>query len=405
MSGFAKWFAKRSPLPEMWREHMAEYYAPKNFNIFYYAGSLLLLMLVFQFVSGFLVLVHYVPTAAGAYDSVFGIMYDVDYGWLIQYAHVDGVSLIFVLLYLHMARGMLYGSYRAPRELVWIIGYTIYLAFMAEAFFGYVLPYSNLSYWAGTVITSLFKSIPWIGGWVTTIVRGGSGISGDTLGRFMALHVTVVFLVIVALVVFHILYLHKVGSNNPDGIEIKEDKGPDGHPIDGIPFHPYYSVKDLFGFGVWLFIFAAIIFYNPTFFHVFLERTMSTPANALKSLPDVTPPWYLSPFYAMLRSIPNKNGGIILMVAAVVFPFILPWLDRNPVKSTRFRLITRIMLLVFFANFIMLAYLGEQPPLPQFFLPERLGAAIYIGFFVLLPFVSKVEPTRTPPKRVHYHAH
>ena len=402
---FKEWFVKRSPLPEMWREHMAEYYAPKNFNIFYYAGSLLLLMVVLQFLSGFLVLAHYIPTAKGAYDSVYGIMYDVHYGWLMQYMHVDGVSLIFVLLYVHMARGMLYGSHRSPRELVWIIGYTTYLAFMAEAFFGYVLPYSNLSYWAGTVITSLLKSIPFIGGWVTTLVRGGPGMSGDTLDRFMALHVTLVFLVIVGLIVFHILYLHKVGSNNPDGIEIKANKGPDGHPVDGIPFHPYYSVKDLFGFGVWLIIFGAIIFYAPTFHHIFLERTMSTPANPLKSLPDVTPPWYLSPFYAMLRSIPNKTAGILLMVFAVLVPFVLPWLDRNSVKSTRYRPVTRILLIIFFINFFVLAYLGEQPPLPKYFFAERLGAFIYVAFFLLLPFVSKFEPTRTPPARVRFHAH
>ncbi len=403
--GLKEWVYKRSPLPEMWREHMAEYYAPKNFNIFYYAGSLLLLMVALQFLSGFLVLAHYIPSAENAYNSVFGIMYDVKYGWLMQYMHIDGSSLIFVLLYVHMARGMLYGSYKAPRELVWLIGYTLYLVFMAESFFGYVLPYSNLSYWAGTVITSLLKSIPFIGGWVTTIARGGPGISGDTLGRFMALHVTLVFILILGLIAVHILYLHKVGSNNPDGIDIKENKDSDGHPLDGIPFHPYYSVKDLSGFGVWLFIFSAIIFYAPTFHHIFLERTMSTPANALKSLPDVTPPWYLSPFYAMLRSIPNKTGGILVMVFAVLVPFILPWLDRNPVRSTRYRPVTRIMLIIFFINFFVLAWVGEQPPLPKFFLTERLGTAIYVGFFLLLPIVTMFEPTRKPPARVRYRAH
>lgn len=400
---FKEWFVKRSPVPEMWRDHMAEYYAPKNFNIFYYAGSLLLLMVALQFVSGMFVLMHYKDTAHSAYASVMGIMYDVHWGWLMQYMHVDGVSLIFALLYLHMARGLLYGSYRSPREIVWIIGYALYVLFAAEAFFGYVLPYSNLSFWAGTVITAIAGSIPYIGGWLQMIMRGGSGISGDTLGRFLSFHVTLIFILILAMIVFHILYLHKVGSNNPDGIEIHDKEDENHVPLDGIPFHPYFSVKDLFGFGVFLTFFAWILFYEPSFFHIFLERTMSTPANPLKSLPDVNPPWYLAPYYAILRGYSIKMLGIGLMIASLVLPFLLPWLDRNPVKSTRYRPVTRVMLWIFFAAFCYLTYMGELPATPELIMPQRITGIVFLCFYILLPIVSSIEPTRQPPDRVRYH--
>ena len=400
MSKFGDWLNERFPAREMMREHMTEYYAPKNFNILYYTGSLLLLMIVLQLVSGFLLMAHYVPTSKDAFNSVQGIMYDTKWGWLIRYMHVDGVSLIFILLYLHMGRGLLYGSYRKPRELLWIIGYVIYIMMMGEAFFGYVLPFGNLSYWAGQVITSIIHAVPLIGPALTTLARGGPGVGTATLERFLALHAVLWFMIIAALIVLHILALHQVGSNNPDGIEIKKLKGPDGHPLDGIPFHPYYTVKDLFGVGVWLTIFAAIIFYAPTMHGVFLERTTFFRANPMVGLPDVTPPWYLAPYYAMLRAIPNKYYGIALMVVAIVLPFFLPWLDRNPVRSSRYRPIYRIMILVMGATFVTLACVGEQPPLPKYFLIERLGAAIYIGFYVLLPIVSSIEPTKKVPERV-----
>lgn len=400
MSKFGDWLNERFPAREMMREHMTEYYAPKNFNILYYTGSLLLLMIVLQLVSGFLLMAHYIPTSKDAFNSVQGIMYDTKWGWLIRYMHVDGVSLIFILLYLHMGRGLLYGSYRKPRELLWIIGYVIYIMMMGEAFFGYVLPFGNLSYWAGQVITSIIHAVPLIGPALTTLARGGPGVGTATLERFLALHAVLWFMIIAALIVLHILALHQVGSNNPDGIEIKKLKGPDGHPLDGIPFHPYYTVKDLFGVGVWLTIFAAIIFYAPTMHGVFLERTTFFRANPMVGLPDVTPPWYLAPYYAMLRAVPNKYYGIALMFLAIVLPFFLPWLDRNPVRSSRYRPIYRIMILVMGATFFTLAWVGEQPPLPKYFLIERLGAAIYIGFYVLLPIVSSIEPTKKVPERV-----
>ncbi|HUW99210.1 MAG TPA: cytochrome b N-terminal domain-containing protein [Acidiferrobacter sp.] len=400
MSKFGDWLNERFPAREMMREHLTEYYAPKNFNILYYTGSLLLLMIVFQFVSGFLLMAHYVPTSKEAFSSVQGIMYDTRWGWLVRYMHVDGVSLIFILLYLHMGRGMLYGSYRKPRELLWLIGYVIYIMMMGEAFFGYILPFGNLSYWAGVVITSIVHAIPVIGPGLTTLVRGGTGIGTATLERFLALHAVLWFMIIAALIVLHILALHQVGSNNPDGIEIKKLKGADGIPLDGIPFHPYYTVKDVFGVGVFLTIFAAIIFYAPTMHGVFLERTTFFPANPMVSLPDVTPPWYLAPYYAMLRAIPNKYEGIILMAAAVMFPFFLPWLDRNPVRSSRYRPVYKAMIIIMGITFFTLAWVGEQPALPKYFLVERLGAAIYIGFYVLLPIISSIEPTKKVPERV-----
>lgn len=402
---FKEWIDKRSPLSEMIRDHVTEYYAPKNFNIFYYAGSLMLFLVALQFISGFLLLAHYVPNGAAAYISTMTISYDVHWGWMIQYLHIDGVSLLFVLIYLHMARAMLYGSYKAPRELVWLIGYVIYLLMAGESFFGYILTYSNLSFWAGTVITSIFGSLPVIGKWLELLLRGGPGISADTVERFLSLHVTLVFLLIVALLVFHILYLHKVGSNNPDGIEIHDNEDKHGHPLDGIPFHPYYSVKDLFGMGVFLTIFSWILFYEPTFFHIFLERTMSTPANPLKSLPDVSPPWYLGAYYAILRGYSIKMLGIGLMILALVLPLFLPWLDRSAVRSTRYRPLTRILWLIFFADFVWLSYMGALPALPSLIIPQRIAGLIYIGFFVALPIVSSFEPTRQMPKRVRYHAH
>ncbi len=400
MSRFGDWLNERFPARELMREHMTEYYAPKNFNIFYYTGSLLLLMIALQLVSGFLLMAHYVPTSADAFNSVQGIMYDTKWGWLIRYMHVDGVSLIFILLYLHIGRGLLYGSYRKPRELLWIIGYLTYIMMMGEAFFGYVLPFGNLSYWAGQVITSIIHAVPFVGPGLTTLARGGPGVGTATLERFLALHAVLWFLIIAALIVMHILALHQVGSNNPDGIEIKKTKGADGHPLDGIPFHPYYTVKDIFGVGVWLTVFAAIIFYAPTMHGVFLERTTFFRANPMVSLPDVTPPWYLAPYYAMLRAIPNKYLGIGLMALAITLPFLLPWLDRNPVRSSRYRPVYRVMIIIMAITFFTLAWVGEQPPLPKYFIVERMGAVLYIGFYLLLPIISSIEPTRKVPERV-----
>lgn len=399
MSKFGDWIDARFPVRAMW-SHVTDYYAPANFNVWYYTGSLLLMMIVIQLISGFLLMAHYVPTSAGAYNSVQGIMYDTKWGWLIRYMHVDGVSLIFILLYLHMVRGLLYGSYRKPRELVWMIGYALYILMMGEAFFGYILPFGSLSYWAGEVITSIVHAIPFIGPPLTVLVRGGSGIGTATLERFLALHTVLWFLAILVLIVLHIIALHQVGSNNPDGIEIAERKAPDGTPIDGIPFHPYYSVKDVFGVFVWLTFFAAIILYAPTMHGVFLERTAALRANPMISLPDVTPPWYLAPYYAILRAVPNKLDGIFLMMITIVLPFLLPWLDRNPVRSSRYRPIYRWMIIVMGVSFLTLAWVGEEPALPKYFFVERAATVIYLSFYVLLPFVSRFEPTRPVPERV-----
>ncbi len=362
MSKFSDWLNDRFPAREMMREHMTEYYAPKNFNILYYTGSLLLFMFFLQLVSGFLLMAHYVPTSQGAFNSVQEIMYDTKWGWLIRYMHVDGVSLIFVLLYLHIGRGMLYGSYRRPRELLWIIGYVIYILMMGEAFFGYILPFGNLSYWAGQVITSILHAIPFIGPGLTTLARGGPGIGTATLERFLALHTVLWFLMLVAMILAHILALHQVGSNNPDGIEIKALKGPDGHPLDGIPFHPYYTVKDLFGVGVFLVVFALIAFYAPTLHGLFIERNNFKPADFLQTPPDIRPLWYFTPYYAILRSFPNKDFGVSAFALSVILLFLMPWIDRHPIKSFRYRApMYRILLGVFVATFLFLGYVGIQP--------------------------------------------
>jgi len=400
MNGIFKWINDRFPFREMAREHLTEYYAPKNFNIWYIFGSLALVVLAIQIVSGIFLLIHYQPNDKSAFDSIQTIMYDVNWGWLLRYAHTTGASMFFIVIYLHMLRGLMYGSFKAPRELLWMIGFAIYLVLMAEAYLGYVLPYGDMSYWGAKVITSIIEAIPFVGDWLTSLVRGGFGIGTETLNRFMAYHVVLVPLILIALVVAHVLALHQVGSNNPDGIEIKAHRGPDGRPLDGIPFHPYYTVKDVFGMGVFLVLFCAVMFYAPTFNSLFIEHANYTPANPLKTPPDITPAWYLSPFYAMLRSVPDKLGGIVVLAVAVVLPFFLPWLDRNPVKSIRYRPVYFAMVVVLGIAVIILGWIGMEPATPALLLPGRICLGLYLLFFLSLPVVSRIEPTRNVPERV-----
>src|SRR3954464_12961342 len=359
MTALVNWIDARFPMTRFLKEHVTEYYAPKNFNFWYYFGSLAMAVLILQIVTGIFLTMNYKPSAADAFASVEYIMRDVDWGWLIRYLHSTGASAFFIVVYLHMFRGIMYGSHKNPRELVWIFGMLIYLCLMAEAFFGYLLPWGNMSYWGAQVIVSLFGAIPGIGESLVEWIRGDYYISDITLNRFFALHVIALPLALVFLVIAHIFALHEVGSNNPDGIEIKKVKGPDGHPVDGIPFHPYYTVKDLVGFIVFAALFACVVFFAPEMGGYFLEHANFDPANALQTPENIAPVWYFTPFYAILRAVPNKLIGVILMGLAVVSFFFLPWLDRSKVKSVRYRgWIYKIFLFAFVISFVSLGYLG-----------------------------------------------
>jgi len=410
LQSFGQWIDDRFPMSKMWREHLSEYYAPKNFNTWYYFGSLALLVLVLQIVTGIFLTMNYKPSAAEAFGSVEYIMRDVEWGWLIRYLHSTGASAFFVAVYLHMFRALLYGSYRKPRELLWIFGMFIYLALMAEGFFGYLLPWGNMSYWGAQVIVSLFGTFPVIGGALVEWIRGDYFISDITLNRFFALHVIALPLVLVFLVVAHILALHEVGSNNPDGIEIKKNKGPDGKPLDGIPFHPYYTVKDIMGVAFFLIVFCAIVFFAPAFGGLFLEAPNFEPANPMQTPLHIAPVWYYTPFYAMLRAVPAFAGtqvwGVIVMFAAIAVLFFLPWLDRSPVKSIRYRgPLYKIALTLFAVSFVVLAYCGLQPVSALLSWVSRAGTLVYFLFFALMPWYSRVDKTRPEPQRVTYHAH
>ncbi|MCJ7558064.1 MAG: cytochrome b N-terminal domain-containing protein [Gammaproteobacteria bacterium] len=399
------WIDARFPLTKMINEHAAEYYAPKNFNFWYLFGVLSLVVLVIQLLSGIFLTMNYKPAAADAFASVEYIMRDVQWGWLIRYIHSTGASAFFIVVYLHMFRGLLYGSFKPPRELLWIFGMLIYLVLMGEAFMGYLLPWGQMSYWGAQVITSLFGAIPVVGDSLVEWIRGDFFISDITLNRFFALHVIALPLVLIFLVVAHILALHEVGSNNPDGVEIKDTKGPDGIPLDGIAFHPYYSVKDTVGLAVFLMAFCAVVFFAPDMGGYFLEHANFEPANAMKTPEHIAPVWYFTPFYAILRAVPDKLGGVILMGAAIIVLFLLPWLDRSPVRSIRYRgWLYKLPLGLFAAAFVMLGYLGMQPPTPTYTYLARLGTVIYFGFFLLLPWLSRVDKTKPVPERVTYHA-
>jgi ubiquinol-cytochrome c reductase cytochrome b subunit len=407
------WIDARFPLSKLWNEHLAQYYAPKNFNIWYYFGSLALLVLVMQIVTGIFLTMNYKPDAAQAFGSVEYIMRDVPGGWLIRYLHSTGASMFFIVVYLHMFRALLYGSHRNPRELLWVLGVLIYLSLMAEAFFGYLLPWGQMSYWGAQVIVNLFGAVPVIGGALAEWIRGDYVISDATLNRFFAFHVIAIPLVLLGLVVAHLIALHEVGSNNPDGVEIKKTKGPDGRPLDGIPFHPYYTVKDLVGVVVFLAVFSLIVFFAPEMGGYFLEYNNFIPADPLKTPPHIAPVWYFTPFYAMLRAVPAFAGtqfwGVMVMGAAVLILFFLPWLDRSPVKSIRYRgPYYKGALALFVISFLVLGYLGTQPTdflgklggTETAVILARLFTLVYFLFFLLMPWYSRVDSTKPEPKRL-----
>ncbi len=401
MSKFMEWVDARFPATKMWEDHLAKYYAPKNFNFYYFFGSLALLVLVNQLLTGIWLTMSYEPSAEGAFASVEYIMRDVEYGWILRYLHSTGASAFFIVVYMHMFRGLLYGSYQKPRELVWVFGMLIYLALMAEAFMGYLLPWGQMSYWGAQVIISLFGAIPVIGADLTEWIRGDYLISGITLNRFFALHVVAVPIVLLALVVLHILALHEVGSNNPDGVDIKKFKDENGVPLDGIPFHPYYTVKDIVGVIVFLFVFCFIVFFFPEMGGYFLEKPNFEQANALKTPDHIAPVWYFTPFYAILRAVPDKLMGVVAMGGAIAVLFVLPWLDRSPVKSMRYKgWLSKIWLLVFCISFVILGVLGVLSPTPERTLVARICTILYFAYFILMPFYTRMEKTKPVPERV-----
>ena len=448
------WFENRFPTAfDAYRVHMSEYYAPKNFNFWYIFGSLALLVLVIQIVTGIFLVMHYKPDAALAFASVEYIMRDVPWGWLVRYMHSTGASAFFVVVYLHMFRGLLYGSYRKPRELVWIFGCAIFLCLMGEAFMGYLLPWGQMSYWGAQVIVNLFAAIPFVGPDLALLIRGDYVVSDATLNRFFSFHVIAVPLVLLGLVVAHLLALHDVGSNNPDGVEIKAKKDANAKPLDGIPFHPYYTVHDIFGVGVFLFVFSLIIFFAPEFGGYFLEYNNFIPADPLKTPLHIAPVWYFTPYYSMLRAITSemmyaliacvlagavlgvlkakvgalikgailigalvivalmlaidaKFWGVVVMGGAVVILFFLPWLDFSPVKSIRYRPSWhKYVYGIFVINFLILGYLGVQPPSPIGERVSQVGTLFYFGFFLLMPWWSRLGEFKPVPDRVTFAAH
>ena len=458
-TGLLGWIDARFPATQLWEDHLSKYYAPKNFNFWYFFGSLALLVLVIQIVTGIFLVMNYKPdgtlNAAGipvAFASVEFIMREVPWGWLIRYMHSTGASAFFVVVYLHMFRGLLYGSYRKPRELVWIFGCLIFLCLMAEAFMGYLLPWGQMSYWGAQVIVNLFSAIPVIGQDLSLFIRGDYVVSDATLNRFFSFHVIAVPLVLLGLVVAHIIALHEVGSNNPDGVEIKAKKDENGIPLDGIPFHPYYSVHDLLGVAGFLIIFSAVIFFFPEVGGYFLEANNFFPADPLKTPPHIAPVWYFTPFYSMLRAttanflpilwaffaivlgsvflrtkdarikmgsvailvilavgfyfIDAKFWGVLVMGGSVIVLFFMPWLDCSPVKSIRYRpAFHKTILVVFVVVFLILGYLGVQPPSPVGEKVSQLGTLLYFAFFLTMPLWSRAGTFKPVPERVTFHPH
>ena len=447
------WVDSRFPASKLYKEHLSEYYAPKNFNVWYFFGSLAMLVLVIQIVTGIFLVMHYKPDAAVAFASVEYIMRDVPWGWLVRYMHSTGASAFFVVVYLHMFRGLLYGSYRKPRELVWIFGCAIFLCLMAEAFMGYLLPWGQMSYWGAQVIVNLFSAIPLVGPDLALLIRGDYVVGDATLNRFFSFHVIAVPLVLLGLVAAHIIALHEVGSNNPDGVEIKAKKDANGRPLDGIPFHPYYTVHDILGVSVFLMIFSAIVFFAPELGGYFLEYNNFIPADPLKTPLHIAPVWYFTPFYSMLRAITSemmyaliacvlagavlgvvktrlsglfkavivgaavvavaamlaidaKFWGVVVMGVAVIILFFLPWLDYSPVKSIRYRPDWhKVLYGVFVVNFFVLGYLGVQPPSPVGERISQIGTLLYFGFFLLMPWWSRIGTFKPVPERVTFHPH
>ncbi len=447
------WVDNRFPASKLFKEHMSEYYAPKNFNFFYIFGGLSVLVLVIQIVTGIFLTMHYKPDAALAFGSVEYIMRDVPWGWLIRYMHSTGASAFFVVVYLHMFRGLIYGSYRKPRELIWLFGCGIFLVLMAEAFMGYLLPWGQMSYWGAQVIVNLFSAIPFIGPDLALLIRGDFVVGDATLNRFFSFHVIAVPLVLLGLVVAHIIALHEVGSNNPDGVEIKAHKDAKGRPLDGIPFHPYYTVHDIFAVSVFLMVFTAIVFFAPEMGGYFLEYNNFIPADPFKTPLHIAPVWYFTPYYSMLRavtdemmyalmacvlggaflaltrvrmpvlfkalvsfgalglvammlSIDAKFWGVVAMGGGVMILFFLPWLDNSPVKSIRYRPSWhKYMYALFVFDFLVLGYLGMLPPSDIGGRVSQIGTLFYFGFFLLMPWWSRLGDPKPVPDRVTFTAH
>jgi ubiquinol-cytochrome c reductase cytochrome b subunit len=415
------WIDARFPLSSTLKAHVTEYYAPKNFNFWYFFGALATLILVIQILTGIFLTMNYKPEASLAFASVEYIMRDVSWGRLIRYMHSTGASMFFVVIYLHMFRGLMYGSYKTPRELIWLFGVGIFLVLMGEAFFGYLLPWGQMSYWGAQVIINLFTSIPFIGPDISLWLRGDYTVSDATLNRFFAFHVIALPLVLLGLVVAHLIALHEVGSNNPDGVEIKKNKDPKTHiPLDGIPFHPYYTVKDLMGVSVFLLVFSAIIFFAPEMGGYFLEANNFIPADPLKTPAHIAPVWYFTPYYSILRAVPpilnSQFPGVAAMGLSVVSFAFLPWLDRSPVKSIRYRgNLYKKWLAAFVVSFLILGYLGTEPsnvwgqfsvdiPLlggaDRATVVARIFSVVYFSFFALMPWYSKRDKTKPVPERV-----
>ena len=407
-NAFMEWIDQRLPVTKVWNEHLAEYYAPKNFNFWYYFGSLAILMLVMQIVTGIFLTMHYKPDANLAFASVEYIRRDVPFGWLIQGLHAVGASAFFLIIYLHMFRGLIYGSHRQPRELVWLIGCVIFVALMAEAFMGYLLPWGNMSYWGAQVIISLFDVIPYFGPALTEWIRGDFVISDATLNRFFALHVIALPLVLCLLVFLHMVALHQVGSNNPDGIDVDHLKDEDGKYLDMIPFHPYYTVKDLVGVVVFFILYLGVVFFWPDGGGVILEKDNFDPANPLQTPPDIVPLWYFTPFYSILRAntfplfwIDAKVWGVIFMALSIIVLFLLPWLDRSPVRSIRYRSAPfKIMLVLFVLAFITLGWLGLNPPTPGKTLLAQICTVFYFLFFITMPWFTRMGTPKEEPTRL-----
>jgi ubiquinol-cytochrome c reductase cytochrome b subunit len=403
------WVDARLPVTETYEKHLSKYYAPKNFNFWYFFGVLAVVVLVNQLLTGIWLTMSYVPTGDGAFASVEYIMRDVEYGWMLRYMHSTGASAFFLVVYLHMFRGLAYGSYQKPRELIWILGMLIYIALMAEGFFGYLLPWGNMSFWAGQVIVSLAGAIPFVGDALATWVRGDFNISGITLNRFFALHVVLIPLVLIVLVFLHILALHEVGSNNPDGVDIKKNVDEDGKPLDSVPFHPHYTIgHDLPAIVAFLFFFCIVMFYYPDGGGYLIEHPNYEPANPLKTPDLIAPVWYYTPFYSMLRAatfplfgLDAKFWGLIVMAGAIALPVVLPWLDKSPVKSIRYKgWGSKIFLTAFIIAFFILGYLGVQHPTPARTLVSQLCTAIFFSYFLLMPWYTSVEKTKPVPERV-----
>ena len=409
LTSFVAWVDKRFPLTSNWKAHLTEYYAPKNFNFWYYFGSLAMLVMVNQLLTGIFLTMNYKPDAGMAFASVEYIMRDVDFGWLIRYMHSTGASMFFVVVYLHMFRGMMYGSYRKPRELLWLIGSMIFFVLMMMAFTGYILPWGQMSYWGAMVIVSMIGAIPLIGEPLMHLILGDFTLSDAALNRFFAYHVVTLPVLLVTLVVVHVIALHEVGSNNPDGIEIKKNRDPKTNiPVDGIPFHPYYTVKDIFGVVVFLIVFCGIMFFAPEMGGYFLEYNNFIPANTLQTPDHIAPVWYFTPYYSMLRAatvnflwIDAKLWGIILMGGSVAIICLLPWLDRSPVKSIRYKgPYSKIALTLFVISVFVLGWLGTKTPTPLYTTLAQIFTVIYFSFFLLMPWYSKIDKCKKEPKRV-----